>query len=185
MILSLFKRNDEDIRARELYSALIDISRQPYFFEKLKAPDTVEGRFEILSIHVYLTLRRLKGAGKNADSFAQAVFDTFFKNMDDALRELGVGDMSIGRKIRGLAEAFYGRIGAYEKALDEGDRNQLSGAISRNVYERESHPMAPAIADYMVASIAALDAQTVDTILAATIEFPDVEALHTPEGASE
>ncbi|MBE9188317.1 ubiquinol-cytochrome C reductase, partial [Microcoleus sp. LEGE 07076] len=114
MLKRLFKPRPAVAAGRALYAQTVAQSRTPTLYADLGAPDTPEGRFEIYSVHVYLLLERLKGQGPLAAETAQALFDTYVSALDHALRELGVGDLSVGKKIRKLGEAFYGRINSYE-----------------------------------------------------------------------
>ncbi|MEM9262517.1 MAG: ubiquinol-cytochrome C chaperone family protein, partial [Pseudomonadota bacterium] len=133
MVLDLLRKSPTRRAAEKLYAAVIAAARRPKPFVEFGVPDTVEGRFEMLSAHVYLILRRLKAEGETHKRFSQALFDVFFRNMDDQLREMGVGDLTVGKKIRKLAEAFYGRMGAYEDALESDDADALALAVSRNI----------------------------------------------------
>ncbi|MDA0997247.1 MAG: ubiquinol-cytochrome C chaperone [Proteobacteria bacterium] len=108
----VFRRNPDLIPARALYEATIRASRNPYFFITWGVEDTPEGRFEMLAVHAFLALRRLKAIP--AANLAQTYFDLMFADIDDNLRELGVGDMAVGRKVKKLAAGFYGRLAAYE-----------------------------------------------------------------------
>ena len=157
-----------------LYRIIVEQSRDPRFYADMRAPDTVEGRFEVLAIHMYAVLRRLKGHGKPSDQFAQTLFDVYFKNMDDSLRELGVGDMSIGRKIRTMAESFYGRVGAYEKSFETEDWEALRDAVARNVYEDPNAGQASDLADYLRRTVAHIDAISLDDIFGGALTFPEV-----------
>jgi cytochrome b pre-mRNA-processing protein 3 len=100
----------------------------------------------MVALHVFLLLHRLKGEGAEAAALAQALFDTMFADMDRNLRELGVGDMSVGREIRGLAESFYGRIAAYDRGLEAGG---LGEALQRNIFAGGNESGAGALADYV------------------------------------
>ena len=171
----------EAAAARKLYAAVIEAARRPGFYADLKAPDTVEGRFEVLSIHVFLVLRRLKRAGDAERAFSQAFFDAFFRNMDDALRELGVGDLSVGKKIRKMAEAFYGRAGAYEAAISAchggEDAHGLIDAVARNVYGAEAGdaPLAGALATYILKADRALAEQPAAEFRDGSVVFPALD----------
>jgi cytochrome b pre-mRNA-processing protein 3 len=115
--------------AESLYGEIVAAARQADFYNTLGVPDTVDGRFDMIVLHMYLVLNRLKG-----DSLAairQDLTDVFFKDMDRSLREMGAGDLSVGKKVRKMAEAFFGRIKAYEEASDE---NKMTSAIARNVF---------------------------------------------------
>ena len=135
-------------------------------------PDTVEGRFEVLSLHIYALLKRFKRQSAEADAFAQAFFDVFFNNMDDSLREMGVGDMTIGRKIRTMAETFYGRVAAYETALDNDDENQLAEAVARNVFTSNEAADGLQMAQYLTGLVRAFEEQPLDSLMAGTVSFP-------------
>ncbi|WP_147430937.1 ubiquinol-cytochrome C chaperone family protein [Oceanibaculum indicum] len=119
--------------ADSLYLALVALAREPRFYTELGVPDTVDGRFEMLSLFVYLALRRLRREGEASARFSQELFDTMFADMDQSLRELGAGDLGVAPRIKRMAEGFYGRIAAYDKALEEGD-GALVTALSRNLY---------------------------------------------------
>src|SRR5688572_19538557 len=105
----LFRPRPARAAGAALYAAVVDQARVPALYEALRVPDTVEGRFEIYSLHVVLILDRLRGQGQQAAETSQHLFDTYVKALDDALRELGVGDLSVGKKMRKLGEAFFGR----------------------------------------------------------------------------
>ena len=173
MILSLFRKDPFRDTAIALYEQIVEQSRKPAFYAVAKAPDTVEGRFEIVAVHVYLVLRQLKSGGDRAKKLSQALFDVFFQNMDDSLRELGVGDLSVGKKIRALGEAFYGRVGAYETGLDENDADALAAAIARNVFEVEMDPGAQRIAAYLVEADSALANAPLEELMKGVVQFPE------------
>ena len=171
-MFSLFKKKPEDEAAQALFARIAAQSRTPEFYSEVGVADTVEGRFEVLTLNMYLVLSRLKSEEADKKAFAQKVFDAFFRNMDDSLRELGVGDMSIGRKIRAMAEAFYGRVGAYESVFEDDDA--FSSALSRNVFEVETHPRAGMLVDYAQRVAAALADQTDAALIRGEILFPTV-----------
>jgi cytochrome b pre-mRNA-processing protein 3 len=102
-------------------------------------PDTVEGRFDLVSLHVALLIRRLRTDGEAAGpALAQAVFDAMFADMDVNLREMGVSDLAVGKRVRRMWEAFHGRALAYEAALDSADPAALAEALDRNVWRGEA-----------------------------------------------
>ena len=106
------------------YAAIMQQARQPQLYGRTAAPDSFDGRFDILALHVHFVLRRVRTESKNNHSgghlFGQALFDTFFADMDQAMREAGVGDLGVGKKIRKMAQVFYGRALAYDEALGKG-----------------------------------------------------------------
>jgi cytochrome b pre-mRNA-processing protein 3 len=118
---------------RALYAAAAAQARRPEFYTAMGAPDTAEGRFELYALHVVLLLHRLKREPR-AEETAQALFDAFARALDDALREMGVSDTSVGRKMRKLGEALYGRIRAYDAALEAlPAREELEAVLGRTV----------------------------------------------------
>ncbi len=168
------RRDAERRQAHELYVGIAEAARRPEFFDDLGVPDTVEGRYEILSLHTVLVLRRLKASRAETAGFAQLLFDVMFRDVDDTLREMGVGDMRIGKKVREYAEAFFGRALAYENAL--AGEGSLEDALSRNVYEAHDHPRAPALADYVRRADEHLAAMPVEELRAGRVDFPRIEA---------
>ncbi|HXL98386.1 MAG TPA: ubiquinol-cytochrome C chaperone family protein [Rhizomicrobium sp.] len=113
----------------QLCAALIARSRAPVFFRDLGVPDTIDGRFDLLALHAWLVLERLEAIDQR--DVAQAVTDALFVGFDEGLRDLGAGDMGMSRRMKKLAQAFYGRMQAYSAAADDAE---LAAAIARNVY---------------------------------------------------
>lgn len=153
--------------------------RQPAFYEAGGVPDTFEGRFELLVLHGSLVLRRLRSTGEPGPEVAQKLVDMMFRNLDPALRELGVGDLAVPKRMKRLAEAFLGRSVAYDAALNEGDEVRLAEALSRNVYAG-ARP-AGALARYAVTAAAALAARNLDELLGTRLRFPDAAAFLAEE----
>jgi len=170
----LFKRGPTRVAGEKLYEVAIGQARQPAFYAVLAAPDTVEGRFELYTMHVVLLLHRLKGQGAVAAETSQALFDTYLQALDHALREMGVGDLSVGKKMRKLGEAFYGRAKAYQAALEGGDRTALAALIGRTVFVDQNDAAADRLADYVQRSAALLATQALEDILAASVAWPDI-----------
>ncbi len=147
----LFGRDPVLDRAADLYSAIVEQSRQPAFYLEGAVPDTVDGRFEMISLHSFLVMRHLKGKGEGAQDLSQAVFDRMFSDMDQSLREIGVGDLSVGKRVKEMAKVFYGRIVAYEAALDGGEES-LEDALRRDLYgtiENTPEEAVSKLADYV------------------------------------
>lgn len=177
MFKALFRKNPAFEAGRALYARAVAQARLEPFYENWGVPDTVEGRFEMVALHVYLLMRRLKGEGatdlKSAKEVSQCLLDAMFRNLDDALREMGVGDLVVGKKIRALAENFYGRLGAYEAAFGAGDAQAaLAKALGRNVYENEEAPEARLLADYVGRADRELAAQPLSRIAGGIAQFP-------------
>jgi len=174
----LFKRGPSRLAGEKLYQAAITQARQPAFYADLGAPDTVEGRFELYTLHVVLVLHRLKGQGACAAEVSQALFDTYLLALDDALREMGVGDLSVGKKMRKLGEAVYGRIKSYDRALAEGaDPAELAVVIRRTVLRDQEGPGAEMLAAYVRRVEADIAAQTLSNILQAELNWPPFQSV--------
>ena len=152
-------------------------ARRPVFYERLGVADTVEGRFELYVLHLVLILHRLKGQGVQAAETSQATFDAFLRNLDEGLRDMGVGDLSVGKKMRRLGEAIHGRIKGYDRVL-AGDERQgaLEEMIGRTLLqEREGPGHAAALARYVLAAVAALAALPLEEVVQAHLQWPEVE----------
>lgn len=171
MILSLLRKDPVRDAAEALYAAAAEAARRPVFYADWGAPDTPEGRFEVLTAHMVLLLDRLAAEGKAAEKLAERTSEAHFSALDAGLRELGVGDLSVGRRIRKMAEAFFGRARAYRAALAADDAAALADAVARNVYGAETAP--PALADYMRVAARALAAQPASRLAAGIVEFPE------------
>lgn len=126
------RRNSYRDAAERAYAGVVAHARRPEFFTGGGVPDTLDGRFELVCLHAFLYLHRLKGEA-SAGGVSQAFFDTMFADFDRSLREIGTGDLSVGRQVNRMAEAFYGRIHAYEDGL-AGDDPALEAALTRNLY---------------------------------------------------
>lgn len=150
-----------------LYALAVQQARAPAFYTTLGVADRIDARFELYTLHVLLLVLRLRDDGEAGASEAQALFDVYVSSLDHALRELGVGDISVGKKMRKLGEAVYGRMTAYEGPVRSGDVDALATALSRNVYETESAVHAPALARYAIASRATLAAQSLGGVMTA------------------
>lgn len=136
-MLNWFRRRAEEARtAGELYGGVVAAARQPMFYEALGVPDTPEGRFELVALHLFLALDGLRtqegGAGQG---LAQRTIEAFVSDMDDCLREMGVGDLTVPKKVKRAAAAFYERTGAYRSALSsEAGEGELGAALLHRVY---------------------------------------------------
>ncbi len=170
-----FKAPREVISAEDLYAATITAARDPHFFVAWHVPDTPEGRFEMLALSAFLVLKRLKSDPVNSE-VAQAYYDVMFGDLDANLRELGVGEMTVGKKIKKLAEGFYGRIRAYENGLNAEDDTLLIEALARYVYRDQdpAHTTLAAMGGYIRRQDAHLGAQPDDKLRDGAIEFCSV-----------
>lgn len=129
---TLFRRRDP--AAQTLYAAIVEQARQPAFYLVCGVADTVQGRFEMIALHMFLVLHRLKKEGKAGANLAQDLFDLMFADMDRNLRELGTGDLAVGKRIKTLAQGLYGRVVAYERGLAPDADASLRDSLSRNVF---------------------------------------------------
>lgn len=132
MLLSFYGKTRRNA-AINLYNQAVRQARRPLFYAELGAPDTIDGRFDLIALHVFLILRRLRGECSGRAT-AQALFDHMFVDMDKSLREQGVGDLSVPRHVRRMMNAFHGRCLAYNEGLDSHDPGKLVAAIERNIY---------------------------------------------------
>ena len=135
----LFRRKPYERAGFELYTAAVKASRDPYFFQTLGVPDTLDGRFDMVGLYVFLVVHRLHAASEEGKQLAQAVFDAMFSDMDINLREIGISDMTVGKKVRAMWEAFNGRSAAYGAAVQADDPEALATAIARNVWRGPSN----------------------------------------------
>ena len=184
----LFRRRDkgEDI-AHELYLGAVAQARTPVFYAKHGVPDSLDGRFDLIVLHVYLQLRPLNAIAKRdagtgggdarqqslrAGEIAQALFDTMFGDMDRSLREMGVSDIAVGKRVKQMAKAFYGRVSAYDEGL-EGDDGQLGEALKRNLFGtiEPATEQVEAMADYFRCQAKHLDAAVDDAVLLGQVQF--------------
>ena len=158
--------------SRALYRAAVEAARRPAVMLALGVPDTLDGRFELVTLHAALLLRRVQRAPALA-GLGQELVDLFVADMDRNLREMGVGDLSVGRKVKRMASAFYGRLDAYSDGLDRG--GDLAAAAERNLYGTlEARPgQAERAAAYIRAVEAALATQEDDRLAAGGASFPE------------
>ena len=171
--MALFRRNALRDAATRGYGLVVDYARRPVFFTDFDVPDTIDGRFELICLHAFLYLHRLKSEGDPGASLAQFFFDLMFADFDRSLRELGTGDLSVGREVKQMAQAFYGRIHAYEQALDAAGDAELHAALRRNLYgtAEPDEPALAAMAAYLRDEAAQLARQDATTLLAGTVSF--------------
>jgi cytochrome b pre-mRNA-processing protein 3 len=173
LIFGLFRKDPRRALIALLYKRIATASREPGLFSRLHIPDTLEGRFESLSLHMILMLRALRRLPAPADEVARDLTDAFFRDMDASLREMGVGDTVVPKRMKTIASSFYGRAHAYDGPLDAADAGALALALGRNVYETEA-PAAP-LARYALAADHGLGQAGLDAILDSGPVFPGPE----------
>ena len=171
MILSLFRKNTATEPVYAVYSAIVAQSRQPVFYAEWGVPDTVTGRFDMISLHMALLFRRLRAETGDQKDFSQAVFDLFFKDMDRSLREMGVGDLGVPKRIQKMGNIFFGLLAAMNEALDRNDAVALQGVLIRNVYGETPDAQVEALAAYLMAEDQALAAQNATAITRGELSF--------------
>ncbi len=163
-------RNSTAEAARRLYARAVEQARRPEFYTVGGVPDTLDGRFEMLCVHVFLLLYRLKAEAERAADFARLVAESMVDDMDASLREMGAGDLGVGRRVKGMAGALYGRMAAYEEGLGD---DRLIAAVARNVYGTAAPPTGAAetMAAYLRQGTKTLARQPLEALLAGRVEF--------------
>jgi len=184
MFSRIFPRSRrERYNAASLYGAIVAQARSSALYATIGVPDSVGGRFEMVVVHVILVTRRLETGGEAARAAGQAVFDRFCNDMDNALREMGVGDLSVPKHMRRVGEAYFGRMAAYGPALSSGDAAGLAEAIERTVFGGgEVSPSAQSLAAYALAAADRLGDQDETAIVARGPDFPDAGQFVAGEG---
>jgi cytochrome b pre-mRNA-processing protein 3 len=186
MILARFRRNSQARTIHALYGAIVAQARSVAFYADYRVPDTVEGRFDLLVLHLVLLLNRL---GRPAEAsgdlgqelLGQELFDAFCRDLDANLREMGVGDLAVPKRMRAFAEAFYGRQAAYLAGLDAADERVFEKALARNIFAEGNGAGAAQLARYARAAVARLDAQDDGALMRGEVVFPSPEAfVHQP-----
>ena len=169
----LFGRRSHDRAGFSLYGAAVAAARDPFFYAVLRVPDTLDGRFDIVGLHVALLIRRLRFLPPPGPELAQGVFDAMFSDMDVNLREMGVSDLSVGKRVKAMWEAFHGRAQAYEAALATGDEEALTAAMVRNVWRGTDAPPdgAAALARLASAQNAHLATQPLEQFAVGDVRF--------------
>ena len=174
MLTRLFQRKRPEAQALELYDAIVAQARRPEFYTDLDVPDTIDGRFEMIAMHAFLVMHRLKTRGTEAEAVSQQLFDTLIADMDRSLREIGIGDLSVPKHIKKMAKGLYGRIVSYEKGLKDPNDAVLHAALDRNLYGTVMEVpdrSFEAVTGYMRREVEALAAQPLDQLVAGHVQF--------------
>ncbi|WP_336057320.1 ubiquinol-cytochrome C chaperone family protein [Nitratireductor sp. CH_MIT9313-5] len=157
-----------------LYAEIVAAARQPVPYAEWQVPDTPLGRFEMLSLHLFLFLHRIRGREGALADIGQEVTDQFFKDVDHSLRELGIGDMGVPKRMKKLARMFYGRLSSYGDAIDAGDEAALAAALKRNLRpDAQDWDEASHLASYVLKAHEALVATPDEDIQSGKIAFPE------------
>lgn len=181
-LLDIFssKKRYSDVAAK-LYVAGVDQARSPGFFLEMGVPDSVDGRFDLIILHTMLLIRRLRANGADAAAVCQALLNLMFADMDRNLREMGVGDLSVGKQVKKMAKAFYGRSETWEIGLDD-DVTSLAKAFEQTVYRSVAPETAKAdgLAAYTLEADAGLKAQSLEGLLDGVVSFIPVSLKQAP-----
>ena len=153
-----------------IYGMIVTQAREPLFYRDLGVPDTVNGRFDLLLLHLWLVLRRLKSTEAAAE-LSQALFDHFCTDMDDNLREMGVGDLTVPKRMQAFGEAFYGRTAAYDLALTDSDE-ALAQALCKNILNGQHIEKARELAAYAKDALAGLERADLAMLSSGAWRFP-------------
>ncbi|TKT81430.1 ubiquinol-cytochrome C chaperone family protein [Aquamicrobium sp. LC103] len=166
-------RNPNRAITNALYEQIVAAARQPAFYSGLGVPDTPLGRFEMLSVHMFLFLQRARGEAGALSDIAQELTDEFFLDVEHSLRELGIGDVGVPKRMKKLAKMFYGRAEAYREAVEKKDAAALAAALKRNVRpDVGDWPEAAALARYVETADRALAGQGAADLVSGKVEFP-------------
>lgn len=178
-LLDIFSKRNKKPNLIPAYTAITRQARRPDHYGAGGVPDSFDGRFDMMALHVHLVLRRLRSDGIARDDIGQELFDIFFRDMDQAMREAGVGDLGVGKKIRKMAQAYYGRAAAYDDAMGReapasaAKKQALIDVLLRNLYpdspDEADRARLAALADEVFSLEAALQKLAVDDILAGQV----------------
>jgi cytochrome b pre-mRNA-processing protein 3 len=172
----LFSWRRKDASAQKLYGAIVAQARLPVFYQSFGVPDTLQGRFVLLSLNLFAVLHHLKAEGAKAQDLAQELMDQFSADMETVLREMGVGDLSIPKKVGGLAASSAALLQSYEEAYAAGE-----GAVARTI--AEALPLEGTLAEaaggrlahYLGGVVQHLEREPLSALGAGEVRFPEME----------
>lgn len=182
-MLDWFMRQSREKRtAHKIYGSIVTQARAAVFYAELGVPDTLEGRFEVLVLHLFLILQRLQADGERGAAVSQELVDLFVSDMDTTFRELGIGDASVPKRVRNTAKVFQTRLRAYQEAATDADLARLSGVVETTVFADVAD--APArhvsgITAYALTAVAHLARQPLADLEAGRLDLP----LPEPDGS--
>jgi cytochrome b pre-mRNA-processing protein 3 len=162
-----------------LFAAIVGRAREPAFYRALAVPDTLDGRFEMVALHLLLVMRRLKGQGPEAGKLSQCLYETMVDDFEKSLLEMGAGDSGIARRVKTMARGMAGRIRAYDEALADSDDGRLEMALDNNLYgtvDPVPDGVLATMAAYVRACATALDAQPLESLMRGEVRFAPVPA---------
>ncbi|HEX2653829.1 MAG TPA: ubiquinol-cytochrome C chaperone family protein [Xanthobacteraceae bacterium] len=173
MIFRLFQRNRQDATIRALYGAIVAQARQAVFYAEYDVPDTVEGRLDMIMLHISLFFARVR-TDRLTRALGQGVFDLFCQDVDHNFREMGIGDLAVPKRMQRVAEAFYGRAAAYDAALETSEDELLTAALARNIFAHTQQPQgAPRLASYVRKAVEHLANQAGQDFARGILTFPN------------
>ena len=173
-MFSIFKKQDKpfEYEAMQLYNAAMEKARQEKLYEAYAVPDSMDGRFEMVALHVVLIMRRLNSDKSRTELLSQALFDIMFADMDESLRAVGIGDMGITKRMKFLMRGFNGRAHIYSAALDAKDVEALKMVLSKNVYEeRVSDKKLELLAQYVIAHQEKLEGNGLGDLVSGVVKW--------------
>ena len=174
MFQRLFRRDSNRKIVEDLYASIVAAARREHYFSVWQVPDTPLGRFEMISLTMFLLQHRLRDETGAAREMAQSLIDDFFTDVDHSLRELGIGDMGVPKRMKKLARMFYGRTLSYGEAIDAADQAALAVALARNIRpDAADWPHGPALAAHVMASVEQLRATPTESILKGHLVFAE------------
>lgn len=178
-MISAWLRRRKSIKtaAAGLYQAAVIQSRDPRFYTELGVSDTIDGRFDLVSLHVFLIVQRLSRMGSKGKALSQALFDHMFTHMEQTLREIGIGDMGVPKHMKRMMHGFNGRVHSYHTAIDNNDMQELQLAVTRNIYRVEGDSIpdeAGLMVEYITQEVGFLMQQDYDTLAAGRVRFHSI-----------
>jgi cytochrome b pre-mRNA-processing protein 3 len=178
MIFSRFRPRPNDRTIRDLYGAIVAQARSAAFYSTYGVPDTVQGRFDLIVLHLVLFLARVGPDDSARRGIGQKLFDVFCSDLDGNLREMGVGDLAVPKQMKRFGEAFYGRQNAYLAAFAAADDHELEKALARNIFPgAHSEPGAARLAHYARVALQRFETQEDAALLRGEVAFPNPEAI--------
>lgn len=175
LLKRLFSRSRQTLPVRSVYEAIVAQARQPGLYTAAGVPDTLDGRYDMIVLHADAVMTHLQQGGEPDKAFAQELIDEVFRDMDRSLREMGVGDMGVGKRVKKMATVYYGRANAYASARAEGE-GALEAALLRNVYagDESRADNARVLAAYTADLHRAVAALSRDEIRAGKLQLPEI-----------
>jgi cytochrome b pre-mRNA-processing protein 3 len=178
MILNCFREHLDSRSIGDLYGTIVAQARSASFYTDYGVPDTVLGRFDLIVLHLVLVLARLDADGDSARGTGQSLFDLFCRDLDANLREMGVGDLAVPKRMRCFGEAFYGRQAAYLAALQASNaQDELEKALARNIFQEVNGDGPRRLARYMLAVSREFETRDFDGFWRRAVAFPKPEAI--------